>query len=156
MIEDDANEDIGPDPVPKSPSLAPPMTSPEVTVPSKKPKPKLPPKAPILPAKILALHLHHPNEAKLPRIRPCDVTGASDTRRTFSDLKIHRILGCRKYLQPENLILASNNVSLLKGGGAIPPTLGDFATMPKQPQGKAINRFRTYLEKVHLDIVHGD
>ena len=28
--------------------------------------------------------------------------------------------------------------------------------MPKQPQGKTINKFRTYLENVYLDIVHCD
>ena len=73
----------------------------------------------------------------------------------FSDLKLYRLFECRTFCQTENLILAADNASLLKGG-EMPPTLGDFATMPKQLQGKTINKFHTYLEKIHLDIVHGD
>ena len=108
---------------------------------------------PVLPPTLLALL--HPDEAAMPLIRPCDAPGLSDTRRQFSDLKLHRIFGCRQFRNPSDLVDAAADASLLQGGER-PPTLGDTSTMAKRKKGKSITKFRKYLDKVHLDIVHGD
>ena len=39
--------------------------------------------------------------------------------------------------------------------GALPPTLGSFATIPNPPCGKALCKCRKFLDKVHMDIAFG-
>ena len=40
--------------------------------------------------------------------------------------------------------------------GAVPPTLGSYATITNPPRGKALRKRRKFLDKVHMDIVFGD
>ena len=38
----------------------------------------------------------------------------------------------------------------------LPPTLGSFVTIPNPLCGKVLRKCRTFLDKVHMDIVFGD
>lgn len=49
----------------------------------------------------------------------------------------------------------SQNATLLSSS-KLPPTLGDFATINNPLHGKPLTKHRKYLDKVHIDIIHGD
>ena len=40
--------------------------------------------------------------------------------------------------------------------GTPPPTLGDFSTIPKIPNGKTISCPTKFLQSIHMDIGYGD
>ena len=50
---------------------------------------------------------------------------------------------------------SSSNAKLIQTG-ELPPSLGDYATIPNPPAGKLMKKRRRFLDKVHLDIVYGD
>ena len=79
---------------------------------------------------------------------------ACENRTKFETLNLHRIFGCRKF-RNYNLLTDAANGSLIQSG-AVPPTLGDYATIATPPKGKPLRKHRRYLDKCHMDIVFGD
>eukprot|EP00956_Cyclotella_meneghiniana_P026201 scaffold56081_cov49-Cyclotella_meneghiniana.AAC.1 len=97
----------------------------------------------------------HPDPSNLPPVPPASTPGPAEARTTFDPLKLHRIFGCRRFLNQQHVIAASANAKLTKQG-ELPVTLGDFSTMNKPNKGKPLTKHRHYLDKVHMDIVFGD
>ena len=98
---------------------------------------------------------HHPNTL-LPPVQPCDTPNSSETKRTYTPEELHRLTGCRRFRNYQHII-SSTEDGVLLNTGEFPLSLGTYATIPKAPQGKAIDRLSAkYLDIVHVDIVFGD
>jgi hypothetical protein len=142
------------------PASAPPTVIPDdssVSSPSPPPSPapSAPDNTPPAPLSAKQLHKLHDNPTSLPPVPPSATPSASESRTTFDPLKLHCIFGCRRFKNPNHVIAASQNATLLSSG-ELPPTLGDFTTINNPPCGKPIKKHRKYLEKVHVDIIYGD
>ena len=99
--------------------------------------------------------LHHPG-SRLPPVRPCDTPNSSETKTTYTPEELHRLTGCRRFRNYQHIIASSNGGTLLHTG-EFPLSLGTYATIPKAPRGKAIDRLKArYLDIVHVDIAFGD
>ena len=99
--------------------------------------------------------LHHPN-SRPPPIRPCDTPNSSKTKRTYTLEELHRLTGCRCFRNYQHPIFSTKDGTLLNTG-KFPLSLGTYATIPKTPSGKAIDRLPAkYLDIVHVDIAFGD
>jgi hypothetical protein len=87
---------------------------------------------------------------------PSSATPSAVEHRTeFDPLKLHRIFGCRRFRNLKHVTAASQNATLLSTG-ELPATIGDYATINNPPHGKPLRTRRRYLEKCHMDIIHGD
>ncbi len=99
--------------------------------------------------------IHHPN-SRLPQVRPCDTPNSSDTKTTYTPKELHCLTGCRGFRNYQHIISTTKDSSLLNTG-KFPLSLGTYATIPKAPCGKAIDRHRAkYLNIVHVNIAFGD
>ena len=99
--------------------------------------------------------LHHPN-TRLPPVRPCDTPNSSETKSTYTPEELHRLTGCRRFRNYQHIISGTKDGTLLNTG-EFPLSLGTYATIPKAPRGKAVNRLLSkYLDIVHVDIAFGD
>jgi hypothetical protein len=99
--------------------------------------------------------LHHPN-SRLPPVRPCDTPNSSNTKTTYPPEELHRLTGCRRFRNYQHIISMTKGGALLNTG-EFPLSLGTYATIPKAPHGKAIDRHQAkYLDIVHVDISFGD
>jgi hypothetical protein len=95
--------------------------------------------------------LHHPN-THLPPVRPCDTPNSSETKTTFTPEKLHRITGCRRFRNYQHIISGTKDGALINTG-----EFRTYATIPKAPRGKAIDRLTAkYLDIVHIDIAFRD
>jgi hypothetical protein len=90
-----------------------------------------------------------------PPVRPCDTPNGSDTTRHLTADQIYRLFGNRRFRNYEHFCFAAKDSKFINGGHPT-PTLGEFATIPKQKRGAPLPRPTTALDKVHLDIVFGD
>jgi hypothetical protein len=97
----------------------------------------------------------HTNINNLPPVPPSATPSAVEHRTEFDPLKLHRIFGCRRFRNQKHVAAASQNATLLSTG-ELPATIGDFSTINNPPRGKPLRTRRRYLEKCHMDIVHGD
>ena len=98
--------------------------------------------------------LHHPNSC-LPPIHPCDTPNSSKTKRMYTPEELHRLTGCRCFCNYQHIISSTKDGALLNTG-KFPLSLGTYATIPKAPHGKAIDRLPArYLDIVHVDIAFG-
>jgi hypothetical protein len=103
----------------------------------------------------IVAHLHHP-ESHLPPIRPCDTPNSSDTKTTYTPKELHRLTGCCCFCNYQHIILTTKDSTLINTG-EFSLSLGTYATIPKAPRGKAIDRLPAkYLDIVHVDIASGD
>jgi hypothetical protein len=99
--------------------------------------------------------LHHPN-SRLPPVRPCDTPNSSDTKTTYTPEELHHLTSCRRFCNYQHIISTTKDGTLLNTG-EFPLSLGTYATIPKAPCGKAIDRHQAkYLDIVHVDIAFGN
>jgi hypothetical protein len=99
--------------------------------------------------------LHHPNTS-LPDIRPCNAANASDTKSHWSLEEIHRIMGCRKFLNYKHILDVSRHGEWVDGG-EFPMSHRSYATVPKAKRGTSLDRTSyKFLDAVHMDIAFGD
>jgi hypothetical protein len=91
----------------------------------------------------------------LPPVPASATPSAVESRTEFDALKLHRIFGCRRFRNQKHITAASSNASLISSG-ELPTTIGDYATINNPPRGKPLCTRRCYLDKCHMDIVHGD
>lgn len=97
--------------------------------------------------------LHH-DPTNLPSVPPSATPAPCEHRTEFDSLKLHRIFGHRRFKNQKHITDAAN--AKLLHTGALPATLGSFATITNPPHGKTIKKHRRFLDKVHMDIVYGD
>ena len=103
----------------------------------------------------IVTQLHHPN-SRLPPVHPCDTPNSSETKTTYTPKELHRLTGCRRFRNYQHIISSTKNGVLLNTG-KFPLSLGTYATIPKAPRGKAVDRLPAkYLDVVHVDIAFGD
>ncbi len=103
----------------------------------------------------IVAQLHHPESCLLP-IRPCDTPNSSDTKTTYTPEQLHCLTGCCCFCNDQHIILTTMD-GILINTGKFPLSLGTYATIPKAPRGKAINRLPAkYLDIVHVDIAFGN
>ena len=107
------------------------------------------------PLSTLTIRKLHADPDNVPDIRPCNTPAPCENRSVFDTLKLHKIFGCRRFRNQQHLTASSANAKLIHTG-ELPPTLGNFATIPNPPAGKLSRKRRRYLDKVHMDIVFGD
>ena len=100
------------------------------------------------------LDIHH-NPTAIPRVCPCNMLSPCKNCTTFDTLGLHKIFGCQRFFHPNHLAAASFNAKLIHTGELL-PTLGSFATIGNPPTSKNIKKHRKYLDKCHMDIVHGN
>jgi hypothetical protein len=99
--------------------------------------------------------LHHPN-SRLPPVRPCDTPNSSDTKTTYTPEELYHLTGCRHFCNYQHIISTTKDGSLLDTS-KFPLSLGTYATIPKAPRGKAIDRHQAkYLNIVHVNIAFGN
>jgi hypothetical protein len=99
--------------------------------------------------------IHHPNSCLSP-VWPCDTPNSSDTKTTYTPEELHRLTGCRQFRNYQHIISMTKDGSLLNTG-KFPLSLGTYATIPKAPRGKAIDKHQAkYLNIVHINIAFGD
>jgi hypothetical protein len=80
----------------------------------------------------------------------------SDTKTTYTPKELHRLTGCRCFCNYQHIILTTRD-GILINTGKFSLSLGTYATIPKAPCGKAIDRLPAkYLDIVHIDIAFGD
>ena len=102
-------------------------------------------------AEAIVATLHHPN-SRLPPVRPCDTPNASETKSTYTLEELHRLTGCRRFRNYQHIISGKKD-GILLNTGEFSLSLGTYATIPKAPRGKAIDRLPAkYLNIVHVDI----
>jgi hypothetical protein len=81
---------------------------------------------------------------------------ACETKTCYSPEELHYLKGCHRICNYQHIISASKDSTLLNSG-EFPLTLGFYATIPKAPCGKPIDRLPLkYLDIVHVDIAFGD
>ena len=133
-------------PTPKSSPSTPLITSPTM---SPAPSPSFPPQSsaskpsePVLisddelvtasaePLSTKTLAAIRSDPALLPPVPPANTPGPAEKRTTFDPLKLHRIFGCRRFRNQQQVIAASANAKLIKQG-ELPATLGDYASINK-------------------------
>jgi hypothetical protein len=103
----------------------------------------------------IVAHLHHP-ESCLPPIRQCDTPNSSNTKTTYTPEELHRLTGCCRFCNYQHIILTTKDSTLINTG-EFPLSRGTYATIPKAPRGKAIDRLPVkYLDIVHVDITFGN
>ncbi len=103
----------------------------------------------------IVAHLHHP-ESCLPPIQPCDTPNLSDTKTTYTPEELHPLTGCHRFCNYQHIILTTKD-GILINTGKFPLSLGTYATIPKAPCGKAIDRLPAkYLDIVHVNITFGN
>ncbi len=99
--------------------------------------------------------LHHPNSC-LPPVWPYDTPNSSDTKTTYTPEELNCLTGCRRFCNYQNIISTTKDGALLNTG-KFSLSLGTYATIPKAPRGKAINRHQAkYLDIVHVNIAFGN
>ena len=75
---------------------------------------------------------------------------------TYTPEELHRLTGCCRFRNYQHKI-SSTKDGVLLNTGEFPLSLGTYATIPKAPRGKAIDRLPAkYLNIVHVDIAFGD
>jgi hypothetical protein len=126
------------------PATAPPTLIPDDSSVASSPPPASPPvpthsDSPAKPLTPATLRKLHSNIEALPPVPPCATPSAVESRTTFDSLKLHRIFGCRRFRNPNHVIAASQNATLIFSG-ELPATLGDFATINNPPRGKPIKK----------------
>jgi hypothetical protein len=100
-------------------------------------------------------NLHHP-QSHFPPIQPCDTPNASDSKRTFTTEELHRLTSCCHFRNYQHIISTSNS-GILSNTGEFPLSLGTYATIPKAPRSKPIDRLPSkYLDIVHVYIAFGN
>ena len=98
--------------------------------------------------------LHHSDKPP-PAICPCDTPNTSDTKYHFTAEELHRLMGCRRFRKYRHLVYTTKDGHFLDNG-EFPVSIGAYATIPKAPRGKPIDRaFSKYLNIVHVDIAFG-
>jgi hypothetical protein len=99
--------------------------------------------------------LHHLDMSP-PAIRPCDTPNALDTKYHFTAEELHHLTGCCRFRNYCLLIHTSKDGQFLDNS-KFPVSIGAYATIPKAPRGKLIDRTPSkYLDIVHIDIAFGD
>jgi hypothetical protein len=99
--------------------------------------------------------LHHPNTTP-PAICPCNTPNASNTKSHWTAEELHRITGCRRFQKYRHLISTTKD-ELFIDNSKFPASIGAYATIPKAPRGKPIDRVPSkYLDIIHIDIAFGD
>jgi hypothetical protein len=99
-------------------------------------------------SKDIVLTLHHLANPP-PAIYPCDTPNASDTKSHFTAEELHRLTGCHHFCNYRHLVHISKDGQFLDNG-EFPVSIGAYATIPKAPQGKPLDR----TSSKNLDIVH--
>ncbi len=99
--------------------------------------------------------LHHPN-SRLPPVQPCDTPNSSKTKTTYTPEELHRLTGCQRFRNYQHIISSTKDGTLLNTG-KFPLSLGTYATIPKSPRGKTVDRLKAkYFDIVHVNISFGD
>jgi hypothetical protein len=99
--------------------------------------------------------LHHHNSILLP-IHPCNTSNPSDTKSHWIAEERHCITGCHHFRNYWHLVAASKDGTFINTG-EFPVSIGTYATIPKAPRRKPIDRTPAkFLDAVHLDIVFGN
>ncbi len=140
-------------PTPPSPS---PVATPHNSLSVPNPTRSIPPlKLECMSDEEIVAELHHPN-TRLPPVRPCDTPNSSETKTIYTPEELHRLTGCRRFRNYEHIISGTKDSALLNTG-EFPLSLGTYATIPKAPRGKEVNRLISkYLDIAHVDIAFGD
>ncbi len=74
--------------------------------------------------------VYHENSALL-LVSPCDMANESNSNAHRTAEEIHRTMDCQKFRNYRHLYLVSNGSELVNRG-EFPPSLGSFATIPRQ------------------------
>jgi hypothetical protein len=102
------------------------------------------------------IELLHTPDSSPPPIRPCDTPNPSDTKSHWKAKELHCITGCCHFCNYQHLLSVSKDGTYINNG-KFPTSIGAYTTIPKAPQGTAIDRTSTkYLDVVHLDIAFGN
>ena len=108
----------------------------------------------IEPLSIRTLNIVHRDSLNLPPIPPSLIPAPCNNITQSESLNLHRIFGCSKF-RNQNDLTAATNASLVKSG-FLSSTIGSFATIDNNPKGNTIKKQRQFLYKVHMDIVFGE
>ena len=103
---------------------------------------------------ISTLNLVHRDSTNIPPIPPSSTLAPCENWTQFESLNIHRIFVCRKFYNQKHCTAATN--ASLVNSDLLLSTICSFSTVANPPKVNTTEKWRQYLDKVHMDILFGE